>query len=234
LEYIKNGDKMSLPKEALHQVITWFKKNIVIPAYRDQFPYDQKKNVGEKRSFWILFPAIVRVLMPKKILEWGPGNSTEAFLNGNNAVEVFSYENKKEWHDHYLKEFETKRPDLKGRYHFYLEPDRDKYIKTEFVEKTFDIAFVDGDVGTFPLRTRIDCFLRATELVKDDGMIIIHDIDRFPYSPDWVNPSWVVMGHYNYYPEMIQQTAIFINMDRLKNRNELINVFHEFKRTFPK
>ena len=113
-------------------------------------------------------------IKPGRILEWGPGKSTEIMLECAPDAKIISFEHDKSWYKRALKKFGDKvelrlRPALSnGRMSAYAV---EAYLSKE---AKFDLIFVDG-------RRRVECLLTATRLVSEDGVVILHDADRKDY-----------------------------------------------------
>lgn len=117
----------------------------------------------------------------KVVLEWGSGWSTHYLAN--TCKEVYSIESSKEWYDliksvlpengHIYFVPESKEPD-DGFADGTLEEYRDYINYPKKLGLKFDLIFIDG-------RARVECAKVAKNLVKDDGLILIHDFDREEY-----------------------------------------------------
>jgi hypothetical protein len=116
---------------------------------------------------------VCRELKPKRVLEWGPGRSTEIIHEECPAAEITSIE-----HDHgFYKKAVAK----------YVRFARIEYLPFPSVgptlydwwplkvgEKSFDLIFVDG-------RRRTSCLLTARKCLTPGGLILLHDAERPHY-----------------------------------------------------
>ena len=129
-------------------------------------------------SFEKLMKATIKVVNPKKIVEWGPGFSTDIFLTS--GAEIFSWENSGSWFAFYDKKFK----DNENVHIYFGDTAQGMGRKTPYINAplqmfelgSIDICFVDG-------RFRADCFLMAKHLISDNGVVMLHDIYRSPLEP---------------------------------------------------
>lgn len=129
-----------------------------------------------------------------EIFEWGSGGSTIFFAN--RCKNIVSIEYDKEWFDELTKEIQNRnlnninliyQPHNNEKCDDILNPDKfvsyskfynqcvfETYVKTidNYIE--FDLIIVDG-------RARISCVKRAVSKVKNNGFILIDDMDRQHY-----------------------------------------------------
>jgi predicted O-methyltransferase YrrM len=118
------------------------------------------------------------LLKPKRILEWGPGESTELMMKLCPDAEIISIEHNKVWFEKWkhlgcvnLKEApESDRNNpLWERYCWPEGLDIDNKGK-------FDLIFVDG-------RERVRCLKNSKAFISKDGVVILHDSERNEYKP---------------------------------------------------
>ena len=115
------------------------------------------------------------VVNPKKILEYGPGKSTELMRMFCPEAEITSIENDVKWY----KEAVKLESDLT---HIVLaeapEDDRNDPRWLDYICQSgmFDLIFIDG-------RERVRCLVWAREYIKPNGVIILHDSEREEYQP---------------------------------------------------
>jgi len=127
---------------------------------------------------------ILRNLKPRKCLEWGAGYSTIRFpkILERNAKWI-SIEHEHEW---FLKIQDNKNSNTAL---FYIPPnkfpwtdefgdgcysDLKDYIEFPRRFGKFDFVLIDG-------RARADCLVESYELVKDFGVVVLHDANRKHY-----------------------------------------------------
>ncbi len=134
---------------------------------------------------------ILERLKPGKCLEWGAGYSTLFYPKYISPdAEWISIEHEKEW---FLNINEMNRRGNVSIHH--VAPnnypwtdqlgdgaysDLTDYI--QFPEKfgRFDFILVDG-------RARVECIKKASELLSDHGIVILHDANRKNYEESWKN-----------------------------------------------
>lgn len=115
-------------------------------------------------------------IKPKNILEWGPGYSTKMFLDLCPEARIASVEHSEEWANKWKKEIQHKNLSIilieapeddrtDERWNNYTNP-----LKTS----KFDLIFVDG-------RERVRCLKSALNMVKPNGVVILHDGEREEY-----------------------------------------------------
>jgi predicted O-methyltransferase YrrM len=107
---------------------------------------------------------------PKKILEWGTGYSSKVIQRANETAEIHTIEGNYKWYLRWKIYLRHKGIDL----HF-VPMDKEEYFNLPmFKNKTFDFIFIDGS-------HREKCLKTAKRLIKDDGLIMFHDIIREKY-----------------------------------------------------
>lgn len=103
------------------------------------------------------------------VLEWGSGNSTKYFtdfLTKNSINYKWTVvEHNKEW---YNKVSDWKIPNVEV---IYAEQSKEEYFD---IKGKFDVIIIDG-------RNRRKCLIKAKELLKPEGTVILHDADREYY-----------------------------------------------------
>lgn len=114
---------------------------------------------------------ILENLSPKKVLEWGPGHSTDIMATFRSVEQIVSIEHDRDF-------FEKMRTRNYPELELILEENLDLYPDypvTNFMGK-FDLIFVDG-------RCRPACLLNIREkgLLNPGGVVIVHDADRSEY-----------------------------------------------------
>lgn len=126
-------------------------------------------------SYTDLLEKYLKIVKPKRILEWGPGYSTRIMMRKCPKAEIISYENERRWFQKYRNEFSNK---IK---HILIEAPEDdrqhttwKQYTNPSVKEKFDLIFVDG-------RERVRCMKTANKLLNENGVLILHDSDREYY-----------------------------------------------------
>ena len=132
-------------------------------------------------SFKPLLEKWCKKIEPKRILEWGPGISTEDMFYHCPTAEIISIEHQKKYYD----EWKEKLPptiDLRliedDDVHFnkgkVKEEDAMPNYTNPPVKGKFDLIFVDG-------RCRVKCMKFAKKVLNNGGVVILHDSDRGYY-----------------------------------------------------
>jgi len=129
-------------------------------------------------SWKSVLTAVCGYMHPKLIVEWGPGLSTDFFSSFTDA-DVYTWEHDKSYYDKVNSKFKDN-----SRIHvnlgIFMSKDLKMYGKRSpyiaapllFVEpNTVDLAFVDG-------RMRCDCLIMAKYLIKEKGVVVLHDAYR--------------------------------------------------------
>ena len=118
-----------------------------------------------------------RTHRPVRILEWGPGRSTEEMLRLCPNAHILSIEHDKRWYERWRLAL-----DVNGRLELTLlnhtlSPARDTGYATYPLRHSkggFDLVFVDG-------RSRCDCLVVARLALRPKGIVILHDSERKAY-----------------------------------------------------
>jgi len=116
------------------------------------------------------------IIRPKRILEWGPGESTKLMRELCPDAEIISVEHQRKYYDIWSKHFEND-PKTKIILKEADESDRtlpcwDEY--TQPVDGKFDLIFVDG-------RERVRCLRYAKKVITKNGIVLLHDSERGYY-----------------------------------------------------
>lgn len=114
----------------------------------------------------------LRQTQAKYIMEWGPGTSTSIMLEECPDATIVSVEYDKKWFDVATEKFKE-YPNVE----IYLRTVHKKKCKYGMVainHKPFDLVFVDG-------RRRVECAIIAMQCLRDNGVILLHDITRIEY-----------------------------------------------------
>jgi len=173
----------------------------MILSYEDPDYPDRAKMVSTGQSFTAFFYWLTKLLKPEMIFEWGPGQSTHAFLMGDPNVQIISYDDDDQWTQLYkkqLKEYDTKYMD---RIEFYTVTGTEDYNNSILPDNSTDIVLVDGV-------RRNDCFASAERIVKPGGVVVVHDTNS---SVLWSKPE-TELTYYGEHEDPIQgeTTSIYI------------------------
>jgi len=120
----------------------------------------------ETLIFWL------KQLKPKRLLEWGPGFSTQLMLDHCDGT-IHSIE-------HWYRWYEAARNQFKGNPHvelFYC-PDLEEYPYLPRDWGKFDLIFVDGFCNL-----RVKCLLASVDYLAEGGVVMLHDCERIKYDP---------------------------------------------------
>lgn len=133
---------------------------------------------------------VLRALQPRRCLEWGSGYSTVRFsgLLGPEACWL-SVEHDRAWHDR-VRELVAGLPAGHAAIELHCAPpnhepwtdahgdgaaeDLADYIALPEDRGPFDFILVDG-------RARVHCLIAARDLVRPDGVVVLHDANRAHY-----------------------------------------------------
>lgn len=129
---------------------------------------------------------VCRANKPAKVLEWGPGHSTETILSVCPESEILTIEHDPKYFEKAKKKFgPSKNVELVRKIISMKGGVSEGYINYPIwrnlkehgkLTPEYDLIFVDG-------RSRFDCVTAASLLVKDDGVVVIHDTHRKNYLP---------------------------------------------------
>lgn len=130
--------------------------------------------MGQRALPWFERDAIIfleSILTPDMVLfEWGAGRSTQWFAD--RVKSIVSIEHQQKWYDVvsvYLKNRSNAKLLLIGT-------DKEEYPKviSKYVDETFDLVSVDG-------RRRCECVREAMSKVKENGWLLLDDLQRSRY-----------------------------------------------------
>jgi predicted O-methyltransferase YrrM len=113
-------------------------------------------------------------IRPERILEYGPGRSTGIMHKICPTAQIICIEHDIRWYNKAVKEHgvyaEIHLVELIGK--------PSKYAVWPVLNGLgdFDLVFVDG-------RIRISCLVVASQIIKDFGVIVLHDAKRTAYKP---------------------------------------------------
>lgn len=109
---------------------------------------------------------VLQEVLPSRILEWGPGLSTDIMAAFPTVMHIDSIEDSDAWYNAYLK----RKP-----FHVNLiyQPVNEKYSRVESRDK-YDLVFIDG-------KDRSTCLMEAKKVLALRGVVILHDAERPQY-----------------------------------------------------
>jgi hypothetical protein len=161
-----------LSKEYRNKLLRkWFRKSIIKPW-------------GRYREIEII-EEVLQTLKPQRCLEWGTGFGTLYFtkLIGEKTRWI-SVEHEKDWSINIEKLNQNRNVQIghvPPNLFPWSDPHRDgaysdlkDYIEFPTQFGKFDFILVDG-------RARVDCVVKASELIEEDGIVILHDANRKHY-----------------------------------------------------
>ena len=125
-----------------------------------------------RTSFVPLLKKYLAIVDPAKVLEWGPGDSTEVILENSRAM-VFSREHDQRWFDKSKARFEGY-----DRWSIVLESItrvNSYYAYRAVFDAPYDLIFIDG-------RRRVECCMIGLDMISPGGVLILHDAQRPHYS----------------------------------------------------
>lgn len=104
---------------------------------------------------------------PKKVLEWGSGNSTVWFSNKHPEIEQWiAIEHKKDYDELLTDKLDKNRAKIEMK-----SPNLETYVNGIALDQRFDLILVDG-------LFRDECLERAFEIINENGIILLHDSAR--------------------------------------------------------
>ena len=176
---------------------------ILLSQIYNEYRYKIKSKISNKAIIkpWMkyreieIIEEILKRLRPKKCLEWGSGNSTIYFPNfvSKNSNWI-SIEHEKDW----AAKIKSKNQNLNVEI-FHITPNHfpwtddheegtysDLMDYVEFPSKfgNFDFILIDGGA-------RKGCLIKAYKLLKNEGIVVLHDANS-----DYYNEPFVLYKHY--------------------------------------
>lgn len=136
--------------------------------------------------YWLL------KICPRRIVEWGPGTSTEIMLQYAPDAKILSIEHDEAWLDVARQRF----GDRITLEHHRCDNRVSDYASNVIDKGAFDFAFVDG-------RRRVECVLTALACLNPGGVVLLHDICRINYMR--------VLSHFARIIDCRTNTAVFAN-----------------------
>lgn len=115
-------------------------------------------------------------LRPTRVMEWGPGLSTELILGHAPHASLVSVEHQESYHATAVELVQRMRAE--GRAKVLLLPcvsRKSTYATVAYDHGPFDLVFVDG-------RRRVECVLVALTCLRPGGVVILHDACRIEYT----------------------------------------------------
>lgn len=129
---------------------------------------DRKKMISTGQSLTPLIYNLVKLIRPKVVFEWGPGQSSHAFLLADPNIRLLSYEHDEDWTHKAISALQKEGTDLVKRFEVFTVSDKKLYIDTAFEKNTFEIVLVDGI-------HRSECLKTAEKITIPGGIILCHD-----------------------------------------------------------
>ena len=123
-------------------------------------------------SYYPLMVKWLDIIKPKRILEWGPGLSTQVMRERCPKANIISIEHQKKYYDIAMDQLRGLNIQL-----FLIEENENSSMPNYTnppVFGFFDFIFVDG-------RHRVDCLKTSMKLIKKNGIIMLHDAERLEY-----------------------------------------------------
>ncbi len=128
------------------------------------------------------------------VLEWGSGNSTKyftKFLASKGIPYTWdAVEHDKSWYE------AIRRQELPNVNMIYAERDSKQYYD---MNRKYDVIFVDG-------RNRRKCLIKAKQLLKPGGVVLLHDADREYYHPGFEGYHGKILNPKNGMPRLWKGT----------------------------
>jgi predicted O-methyltransferase YrrM len=115
-------------------------------------------------------------MRPARVMEWGPGLSTELILRHAPHAHLVSVEHQDSYHSAAVEL--VQRMGAADRAQVLLLPCSNRkstYATVAYEHGPFDLVFVDG-------RRRVECALVALSCLRPGGVVILHDACRVEYT----------------------------------------------------
>ncbi len=135
-------------------------------------------------------------LAPRRILEWGPGDSTILLANACPQANILSIEHDVRWYER-IRQRTAASPRIEiahvphmlplGRSAGYVTYPLRRLLRAGRELAYYDLIFVDG-------RSRCDCLTVAWLLLATRGVVVLHDAERSNYHDGLhVFPAWLAL-----------------------------------------
>ena len=123
----------------------------------------------EFHSYKHFMKNVLKLYKPKKILEWGTGNSTLLMSETLPDSEIHTIEGDRRWMLRWI--LSKKMSKSNNIFIHYIPVESDEYENLSmFPDESFDFVFCDG-------LKKDKCLLQSSRLVKKDGYIMTHDLN---------------------------------------------------------
>lgn len=127
----------------------------------------QSKTARTWDSFAVTLEKVLSLLQPKRIFEYGPGESTKIMSKFPTVISIDSVEHDKAW-------FGKWQWSLPDNVNLIYNPVMELYPETQGRYDRYDLIFVDG-------REREKCIFVARGRLNENGVIMLHDAERVQY-----------------------------------------------------
>jgi hypothetical protein len=107
--------------------------------------YPEERHWWSFNDYGFVLDVVTR-LQAKTILEFGPGSSTLALIEGG-ATRIDTFEDSDEWYDVYRQRLEALFPDA-VHLHRYTWTDPLTIARESLIDRPYDLAVIDGPHGT--------------------------------------------------------------------------------------
>lgn len=120
---------------------------------------------------WVSYkPTLILLLnnlLPSRCFEWGSGKSTKIISDHPVVNTLDSVEHNPEW-------ISKLTGTLNEKVNLIHEPDECLYALVQGRFDKYDLVFIDGNIRDF-------CLLKAKKLLEENGVVILHDAERYEY-----------------------------------------------------
>jgi len=120
-------------------------------------------------SFEKLLRKYLRLIKPRRILEWGTGYSTTIMAEECPNAKIDTFEHDEKWFYLHYNKYHRQLPNVT----FHLRPLEEGYVTCP--SSQYDLIFIDG-------RERVRCMQTARKIVSATGVVILHDSERERYA----------------------------------------------------
>jgi predicted O-methyltransferase YrrM len=136
-------------------------------------------------QFHSYLPVLNRVIdqtFPKRVLEWGPGFSTQFLAEALPGAMILSIEHDPAWHAQQVQALRHPNVTIQlvrhslpfGKSEGYASYPLRWLVERGLPTKYFDLIFIDG-------RSRCDCITTAALVTAPEGVVVVHDSERANY-----------------------------------------------------
>jgi len=160
-----------------HDARRWHREDVMIGQRRHTrgIVWGESSRNHEYFDFEPWLREWLKQVRPSRILEWGPGYSTELMNEDMPEAYIMSIEHVARWYDR-AKKLYGQFADVRFENVPFKGESNYAYLPIKENADPFDLIFVDGAM-------RVECLAAAHQLIAPRGVVIVHDAERESYSP---------------------------------------------------